>query len=80
VSSPELDLLVELARRGGAAGARLTGAGFGGCIVALAGDRHLQGVLGSLEEGYYGERSLPGPIEDRLFVALPSAGASVRAL
>jgi galactokinase len=36
VSTPELDLLVSLATESGAYGARLTGAGFGGCIVALA--------------------------------------------
>ena len=35
VSTPQLDLLVALAVRDGAFGARLTGAGFGGCIVAL---------------------------------------------
>lgn len=35
VSTPELDLLVSLAVECGAYGARLTGAGFGGCIVAL---------------------------------------------
>ena len=35
VSTPELDLLVELLVERGAAGARLTGAGFGGCVVAL---------------------------------------------
>lgn len=35
VSLPELDRLVELALAHGAYGARLTGAGFGGCIVAL---------------------------------------------
>ena len=36
VSTPELDLLVETLVESGAAGARLTGAGFGGCVVALA--------------------------------------------
>jgi galactokinase len=35
VSTPELDSLVELAMDAGAFGARLTGAGFGGSVVAL---------------------------------------------
>ncbi|HET9691231.1 MAG TPA: hypothetical protein VFP61_08760, partial [Acidimicrobiales bacterium] len=36
VSGPELDLLADLASAAdGVAGARLTGAGFGGCVVAL---------------------------------------------
>ena len=35
VSIPELDLLVEHLVAAGAFGARLTGAGFGGCVVAL---------------------------------------------
>jgi len=35
VSTPELDLLVDLAREAGAIAARMTGGGFGGSIVAL---------------------------------------------
>jgi galactokinase len=35
VSTPELDALVEALDAAGAIGARLTGAGFGGCVVAL---------------------------------------------
>ena len=36
VSSPELNIMVELARQEkGCLGARMTGAGFGGCAVAL---------------------------------------------
>jgi mevalonate kinase len=36
VSTPELDRLVEAALNGGALGAKLTGAGGGGCMIALA--------------------------------------------
>ncbi|MFI5052813.1 MAG: galactokinase [Acidimicrobiia bacterium] len=45
VSTPELDLLVELLVESGAAGARLTGAGFGGCVVALAQRNHADDVV-----------------------------------
>ncbi len=36
VSTPELDALVDALVDAGAYGARMTGAGFGGCVVALA--------------------------------------------
>jgi galactokinase len=80
VSSPELDRMVELAREGGAAGARLTGAGFGGCMVALADGGHLGGVLEALEEGYFRTRRLSGPLSSVLILAEPAGGASVETL
>ena len=76
VSSGELDELVELAMEGGAYGARLTGAGLGGCIVALADRGSVEDVLSSLLEGYYRPRGLAEDIDNRLFVAIPSEGAS----
>ncbi len=42
VSSKELDFLVDLARKLGALGAKLTGGGGGGCMVALTPGEHLQ--------------------------------------
>jgi galactokinase len=44
VSTPELDALVDALLASGALGARLTGAGFGGCVVALVGPGRLQAV------------------------------------
>ena len=76
VSSKELDELVAVAREGGAAGARLTGAGFGGCIVALADRWTVERVLETLVSEYFESRNLAERIDDRLFVAVPSPGAS----
>jgi galactokinase len=45
VSTPELDTLADVLVTSGAAGARLTGAGFGGCVVALAQRNHADDVL-----------------------------------
>lgn len=39
VSSPELDRLIDAANQTGALGAKLTGGGRGGCLLALAADR-----------------------------------------
>ena len=45
VSTPELDALVEALVREGAYGARLTGAGFGGCVVGLVATERVNDVV-----------------------------------
>lgn len=77
VSCPELDELVGLARGAGAAGARLTGAGMGGCIVALVPAAEVDRVVSHLAGTYYDGREWKAPLDDHLFVAEPSAGASI---
>jgi hydroxymethylglutaryl-CoA reductase len=47
VSSPELDRMVQIARDHGAIGAKLTGAGGGGSIIALA-DNNTDAIVGGL--------------------------------
>jgi galactokinase len=45
VSTPTLDALVDACMEHGALGARLTGAGFGGCVVALVQRNHADDLL-----------------------------------
>src|SRR5207249_28805 len=75
VSHPELDRLVELAREAGAAGARLTGAGFGGSIVGLCRAERAPEVRDALRDRFYAPRGAAGDVERYLFRAEPSAGA-----
>ncbi len=53
VSVPALDLLVDAAMEAGALGARLTGAGFGGCAVIFCLRRDLAHLRDALIEGFY---------------------------
>lgn len=54
VSIPELDCLVEIARGlPGIYGARLTGAGFGGCTVNLVAGDEAADFMQGLQEGYH---------------------------
>lgn len=48
VSSPELDRLVGAARGSGAMGAKLSGGGMGGCMIALVDDATTEDVISSL--------------------------------
>jgi galactokinase len=58
VSIPQLDQLVDAALRAGALGAKLSGAGFGGCIVALARRRDLGKLLETGFEAVAGDGAL----------------------
>lgn len=77
VSSPVLDALVAEARTAGAAGARLTGAGFGGCVVAVCAREEEDALLARLEDAFYRPRGVEGPLEAHLFPAEAAGGASV---
>jgi galactokinase len=76
VSSPELDALVDLAvLQPGCSGARLTGAGFGGCIIALVEAGSVERVMSSVETGY---EARTGRVTNA-FVCAASEGASLLA-
>ncbi|KPK21768.1 MAG: hypothetical protein AMJ76_01750, partial [Dehalococcoidia bacterium SM23_28_1] len=60
VSSPELDLMVQLAcRLEGVVGARMTGAGFGGCSVNLVRQEAIDSFRGQVIETYRSRTGLP---------------------
>ncbi|NNF28387.1 MAG: galactokinase [Gemmatimonadetes bacterium] len=59
VSLPALDEMVRIAETAGAYGARLTGAGFGGCIVALCSPDSLSKAKEALLDRYYPNRPSP---------------------
>jgi galactokinase len=71
ITVPQVDLAVETARTSGALGARMTGGGFGGCIIALVelgeGERIGREITESFAAAGYGP-----PMH---FTAVPSAGA-----
>ena len=59
VSSPELDLMVELANgQPGVYGTRMTGGGFGGCTVILVDAAHAAEIQRSLEQRYKAKTGL----------------------
>jgi len=75
ISCPELDRLTAMMRDAGAAGARLTGAGFGGFAIGLVRERDVPAVTDVLSRGFYGPRGLEP--SDYVFEFTPQDGASV---
>jgi galactokinase len=74
VSCPELDRLVEAAMESGALGARLTGAGFGGCAVVFAARRDIPAVRKGLAARFYSTTPVVDP-DTQMIDAQPGPGA-----
>jgi galactokinase len=70
VTVPELDVAVDAALGAGALGARMTGGGFGGCVIALVRLRDTDHVAGAVTAAFAARRfAAPS-----FFVATPSDG------
>jgi galactokinase len=79
-SCPELDELVACAMRAGAFGARLTGAGWGGCVVALVAKTNVDQFIAQLKLGYYDKSGLRYRDSESVFESAPSPGADMYVL
>jgi len=77
ITTPELDLLVALARLlgidGGVYGSRMTGGGFGGCTVSLVKTEKIAKVSEFIRKNY---QAVTG-VEPTLFATRPAQGAAV---
>ena len=71
ITEPSVDLTVETALAHGAAGARMTGGGFGGCVLVLAALDRLD-EIGAAIRAAFADSGRPAPAT---FVARPAAGA-----
>lgn len=78
-SHPQLDKLVQLSKKHGALGARLTGAGWGGCIVALVPNEKVQLFMDGLQKEYFQDvkAAQEQPRNSYLFPTQPGAGAAI---
>jgi galactokinase len=77
VSIPELDAMVDIARDlPGIYGARLTGAGFGGCTVNLVEDKQANSFIQGLKQGYKEKTGW----EAMVYLCQASQGAQTRQL
>lgn len=71
ITVPSLDLAVSVAKDCGALGARMTGGGFGGCIIALCPEGEAEQIGQQIAQAF-AAANLPHP---EWFSALPAAGA-----
>jgi galactokinase len=72
ITVPEVDTAVEAALSGGAYGARMTGGGFGGCVLALV-DANATDKVAAAVSSAFADRGFTPP---EPFVAVPGPGAT----
>jgi galactokinase len=72
ITVAQVDVAVEAALMAGAYGARMTGGGFGGCVLALIDADRAQATTEAVTAAY-AQRGFTAPTP---FVAVPSAGAT----
>ena len=76
-STERLDAMVACVHEAGALGARLTGAGFGGCIIALTRGGGAAEILNRLEKDYYAKLGADAASRALHSVVRAGPGASV---
>ncbi|XP_012279554.1 N-acetylgalactosamine kinase isoform X2 [Orussus abietinus] len=76
-SNPSVDALVEAALQCGALGARLTGAGWGGCVVAIVRKSEVAEFLEAMQENFYKSRDTSLDKKHLLFPTEPNQGAAI---
>ncbi len=77
-SCPELDELCTIARRAGAYGSRLTGAGWGGCSIHLVPADKVDAVTNAWEKDYYAKMELTAEQKEKaVVVSRPGSGSAV---
>lgn len=79
-SHKDLDALVEICKSSGGLGARLTGAGWGGCCVSLVAEERVSSFIEGVQRLYFDQvrREEIRGLHQRsyLFVTTPAGGAA----
>ncbi|XP_050432803.1 N-acetylgalactosamine kinase isoform X2 [Adelges cooleyi] len=77
-SHPDLEELIELCLQGGAYGCKLTGAGWGGCIVVIVASSEAQSFIKFIKEQFYSKKSVEEKrLNQVIFATNPSEGTCV---
>ncbi|KAM9979899.1 hypothetical protein ACTFIZ_006155 [Dictyostelium cf. discoideum] len=81
-SCPELDSLTNICRENGALGSRLTGAGWGGCVISLVPNSNVHSFLDAIDTHYYSKFVNPEKLKNiekssYSFFTTPCKGACI---